>query len=289
MASNRQPSLGPSPFMCRKQLLNYWKTFTGKEYLAGRGCQSRLGRAGGGGSRVGKGVGALMSRISIRIGLLLLIAGAGGVAALLLNDQVLSVENVRENRAHLLLFVGNHYLPAVLSFVALYGATALFLPGALALTVAGGLMFGAVPAAIYANVGATIGASIAFIAARSLLGHFVQERFKGELARFNREMANHGPNYLLVLRIVPVAPFFVINYCAAMTKIPLKTFVWTTSAGMLPGALIYAFIGEQLRHLEAASDLLSGKVMLAMGLLAVFALTPVILHHWPTIRKKTGK
>ena len=226
-----------------------------------------------------------MKRLWIRTGILLFIAGAGGVAALLLNDDVLSVENVREHRAHLLLFVRNHYLPAVLSFISLYGATALFLPGAVALTVAGGLMFGTVPAAIYANAGGTLGAVIAFIAARSLLGHFVQERFREQLARFNEEMSNHGPNYLLVLRIVPIAPFFVINYCAAMTKIPLKTFAWTTSAGMLPGALIYAFMGEQLRHVEGASDLVSGKVMLALALLALLALIPVIRKK----QKKTEK
>jgi len=225
-----------------------------------------------------------MKRLWIRTGILLFIAGAGGVAALLLNADVLSVENVREHRAHLLLFVRNHYLPAVLSFITLYGATALFLPGALALTVAGGLMFGTVPAAIYANAGGTLGAVIAFTAARSLLGHFVQERFKEQLAKFNKEMSHHGPNYLLVLRIVPIAPFFVINYCAAMTKIPLKTFAWTTSAGMFPGALIYSFMGEQLRHLEGASDLLSGEVMLALALLALFALIPVI---WKK-QKKTG-
>jgi len=225
-----------------------------------------------------------MKRLWIRTGILLFIAGAGGVAALLLNADVLSVENVREHRAHLLLFVRNHYLPAVLSFITLYGATALFLPGALALTVAGGLMFGTVPAAIYANAGGTLGAVIAFTAARSLLGHFVQERFKEQLAKFNKEMSHHGPNYLLVLRIVPIAPFFVINYSAAMTKIPLKTFAWTTSVGMLPGSLIHAFMGEQLRYVEAASDLLSGKVMLALVLLALFALIPVI---WKK-QKKSG-
>lgn len=222
-----------------------------------------------------------MKRLWIRIGILLIIVGMGGVAALMLNDDILSVENVREHRVHLLRFVADHYLPAVLAFICLYGATALFLPGALALTVAGGVMFGTVPGALYANLGGTLGAVIAFLAARSLLGHFIQERFKKQLVRFNQEMSHHGPNYLLVLRIVPIAPFFVINYCAAMTRIPLKTFVWTTSVGMLPGALIYAFMGEQLRHVEAVSDLLSGKVMLALALLALLALVPVF-------RKKTG-
>jgi len=226
-----------------------------------------------------------MKRLWIKITVLLLIAAAAFIASYLLKDQVLSVHHVKQHREQLLQLIKTHYLQAVISFICLYFATALFLPGALALTVAGGMMFGTMPAALYANVGATTGAVAAFMAARFLMGHWVQERFKKQLDRFNKEMSHHGHNYLLILRILPIAPFFVVNYCAGITRIPLKTFVWTTSVGMLPGALIYAFIGEQLRYVAAPEDLLSGKIMLALALLALFALVPVILHHLPSLKK----
>jgi len=226
-----------------------------------------------------------MKRHGMKIAVVLLIVAAGLIAFFLLEDQELSMQHVKQHREQFLRFVETHYLLSVTAFTGLYVATALFLPGALALTMAGGMMFGAVPAALYANLGATAGAVLAFLAARFVLGDWIQQRFSGELARFNEEMSHHGHNYLLILRILPVAPFFVINYCAGITRIPLKTFVWTTSSGMLPGSLIYAYIGEQLRYLEAPADLLSVKVMAALALLALFVLVPVILHHLSAPKK----
>ena len=222
-----------------------------------------------------------MKRLWIKIAVVLFIMG-GVLITIFLLEEIPTLQHVKQHKEHLLLLIKTHYLQAVISFICLYFATAFFLPGALALTVAGGLMFGTVSAALYANLGATTGAVAAFIAARFVLGHWVQERFREQLDWFNKELSHRGHNYLLVLRILPIAPFCVINYCAGITRIPLRTFVWTTSVGMLPGSLIYAFIGEQLRYVEAPADLLSGKVILAFSLLALFALVPVIQHHLPS-------
>lgn len=220
-----------------------------------------------------------MKRHWLKIIVLLLIVTAALLASIMIDDDYFTIHHVKENKEQLLSFIRNHYILAVLCFICLYIATALFLPGALVLTVAGGMVFGTVLASIYANIGATIGAVLAFLAARFVIGGWVQGRYKQQLKRFNREVSQHGHNYLLLLRILPLAPFFVINYCAGLTKIRLKTFVWTTSIGMLPGSLIYAFIGEQLRYVNVPSDLVSWKIMLALVLLAIFALLPVILHH----------
>ncbi|HBG05539.1 MAG TPA: TVP38/TMEM64 family protein [Geobacter sp.] len=221
----------------------------------------------------------------MKIFFMLLVVGAALLAKMMLLDDYLTIDRVKEHKEQLLAFIGSHYIQAVLSFMGLFIGTALFLPGALALTVAGGMMFGMVPTAIYANIAATTGAVLAFLAARFVVGGWVQERFKDQLRRFNEELSHRGHNYLLILRILPIAPFLVINYCAGLTKIQLKTFVWTTSLGMLPGSLIYAFIGEQLRYVDAASDLFSWKIMLALLLLALFAVLPVILHHLQRSRK----
>lgn len=217
-------------------------------------------------------------RLLMKVAILLLIAAAAGATALFW-EYLPSVQHLGMHRERLLLLIRAHYLEAVLLFVLLYFTTAFFLPGALALTLAGGMMFGAVPGAIYANLAGTFGAVAAFGAARFVIGHWVQRHFAGQLARFNREMARHGPNYLLTLRLLPLAPFFVINYSAALTRIPLRTFVWTTSVGMLPGSLIYSFVGEQLRHLGAFSDLASQEILLSLSLMGLLSLLPVVVSH----------
>lgn len=222
----------------------------------------------------------------LKIIVLLLIVGSAVLAKVMLQGDFLTIEQVKEHKEQLLSFIRSHYIEAALSFICLYIATAFFLPGALALTIAGGMMFGTVATVIYANIGATTGAVLAFLAARFVIGGWVQERFKGQLHRFNRQMSQHGHNYLLILRILPIAPFFIINYCAGMTKLPLKTFVWTTLLGMLPGSVIYAYIGEQLRYLNEPSDVFSWKIMLSLLLLSLFALLPVILHNLQASRKK---
>ena len=221
----------------------------------------------------------------LRIAVLLLVVASAVLATFLLQDDYLSIDNVKEHKEQLLFFIRTHYIQAALYFIVLYMATALFLPGALALTIAGGMMFGTVPALIYVSVGATTGAVLAFVAARFVIGAWVQQRFEGPLNLLNRELSRHGKNYLLVLRILPIAPFFVVNYCAGITKIPLRTFVWTTCLGMMPGTLVYTFIGEQLRYVDAPADVLSWKIMLALLLLSLFALLPVLLHHWPSQKR----
>jgi uncharacterized membrane protein YdjX (TVP38/TMEM64 family) len=222
----------------------------------------------------------------ISLGLFFLLALLVGM--FLVKGDYLSLDYIKTHRRGLLNFIQAHYLQAVIMFILLYLMTALFLPGALALTVAGGMLFGTVPAVVYVNIGATAGAILAFHAARSLLGGWVQEHFKDQLVRFNRELERHGPNYLLVLRVLPIIPFFVVNYCAGMTRIPLTTFVWTTSLGMLPGSFIYAFVGQQLRHVNQAKDLFSWKIMMALSLLAFFAILPVLYYHM-TAGREGGK
>jgi uncharacterized membrane protein YdjX (TVP38/TMEM64 family) len=191
----------------------------------------------------------------------------------------LTVESVKLHREQLLSFIAAHNVQASVTLVLLFVASGLFLPGALALTIAGGMMFGTLATVIFANVGATTGAILAFMIARSAMGHWIQERFKPQLERFNREMSRHGKNYLFSLRLLPIAPFFVINYCAGITKIPLSTFIWTTSLGLLPGSVIHAFIGQQLRYVNTLSDLLSWKLILALLLPPFVALLPVLAHH----------
>lgn len=214
-----------------------------------------------------------------RVVLLLLLGAAGLGIFRLWQGDYLTLETFRQHQANILLFVERHRPVAMLLYIGAYLATALAMPGALVLTVAGGMLFGTVPAVICANIGATLGSTLAFLVSRHLIGHWFQGRFRTQLASFNDELSRHGPHYLLILRILPVVPFFVVNYGAGLTRIRLTTFLWTTSLGMLPGSLIYAHAGSQLRTITSGGKFLSPGNLLALLLLSLFALLPVLMHH----------
>lgn len=228
------------------------------------------------------------TKLLLGLGFLLLLLTVAYLINSWMPEGFLSLEHIKGHRRQLLAFIHLHYTEAVFCYIGLNLCTSLFLPGALALTLAGGMMFGTVQAAIYLNIGATSGAVIAFLTGRFVIGDWIQRRFKNQLSWLNREIALRGHNYLLVLRILPIIPHFAVNFGAGITQIPLRTYIWTTSLGMIPGSLIFAFIGNELRTASAPKDLLSVRIILALAALALLALAPVIWHHLGK-RKKTGR
>lgn len=216
---------------------------------------------------------------------------AAFVTALLLlwllvaEQDFLTFEYLKTNHHSLRDYVAAHYARAAIIFILLYLSTSLVIPGALALTVAGGALFGTFPATLFVTIGATVGSVAAFYVTRYLLSEWVQERFREELVQFNRELDQHGYSYLLTLRIIPVLPAFLVNYLAGLTKVPPGTFLWTTSLGVLPGAMVYAYAGSRLARIESAADIVSLPMMAAFLLMGLFSLLPVILKHLKRLRK----
>jgi uncharacterized membrane protein YdjX (TVP38/TMEM64 family) len=200
------------------------------------------------------------------------------VAARLLGlDRYLTFENLSHYKGHMLEFVNANYVLSAVIFIGLYiAATALSIPGAIILTLSGGVLFGLVAVA-YVNIGATTGATLAFLSARYLLGNWIQEKYGDRLAVFNREVKENGPNYLLTLRFIPAVPFFLINIFAGLTRVPLLTFMWTTAAGIIPGSFVFVFAGTQLGSINGPSDVISWKVFAAFALLGLFAVAPVVV------------
>jgi len=214
--------------------------------------------------------------------LLLLIAFIAVIAALRYSPlgRALTFESLAQNRDSLVVFVRDHYGLSVASFIAVYVlTTALSIPGAIILTLAGGFLFGVAAGTLYVNIGATAGGAIAFLAARYLLGNRLQEKYALQLAKFNSEIDRNGANYLLTLRLIPVFPFFLINFLSGLTKIRLRTFLWTTSLGIIPGTAVYAFAGQQLGSIRSPADILSKNVIIAFLVLALFTLVPVIVKR----------
>jgi len=199
--------------------------------------------------------------------------------------SVLTFENLKQHREGLIDFVRSNYATSAAAFIAVYVlTTALSIPGAVILTLAGGFLFGTVASTLYVDVGATAGASLAFLSARYLVGNRLQEKYQSQFKRFNDEIERNGTSYLLVLRFIPVFPFFLINFLAGLTKIPIRTFFWTTAVGIIPGTAVFSFAGQQIGSINSLSEVLSKKVLAAFVVLAFFTLAPVVWKRW-----KNGK
>jgi uncharacterized membrane protein YdjX (TVP38/TMEM64 family) len=195
--------------------------------------------------------------------------------------EFLTLENVQKNKDALLAFVRENGGLSVALYILVYiVAIAVNLPGGAVLTMTGGFLFGTLPAVLYVNLGATTGAVLAFLSARYLLGARLQETYRDRLAAFNSEMTRNGARYLLTLRLIPVFPFFVVNFLAGLTRVPLATFSWTTALGIIPGTAVFAYAGHQLEQVSSIGDVFTGKVLTAFLLLALFTLAPAIIGRF---------
>lgn len=211
----------------------------------------------------------------------LLGAGAAAFFALGLHRH-LSFETLRAHQAELASFVaGNKVLAAVL-YVAVYAAsTAASVPGGLVLTVTGGLLFGAWLGTALTVVGATAGATALFLVARSALGEGLRGRAGGAVERLANGFREGAFSYLLVLRLVPLFPFFVVNLAPAFLGVSLRTYVLATFIGIVPGSFVYANVGASLGSVFArgegftAAGVLTPQVLTALVGLALLALVPV--------------
>src|SRR5262245_23835061 len=168
----------------------------------------------------------------------------------------LSVETLVRHRAALDDFVDAHYAAALAVFVLVYVvAVSLSIPGALFLTIAGGLLFGTVVGGVAAVVAATSGATLVFLIARSAFGEYVVRRAGPRLSKIVSGFCADAFSYLLFLRLVPVFPFFLVNLAPALVGVRLATFVAATAIGIVPGTFVYASVGaglDSVIHARAA-------------------------------------
>jgi uncharacterized membrane protein YdjX (TVP38/TMEM64 family)/rhodanese-related sulfurtransferase len=165
-----------------------------------------------------------------------------------------------------------------LLFMALYAlATLLFLPGSL-LTLAGGALFGPVSGTFYNLTGATLGAALAFLAARCLASDWVQARLagskSGHIARLIKGVEGEGWRFVAFTRLVPLFPFNLLNYALGLTRIAFLHYVLATYVFMLPGAIAYTYLGYAGREAVAGGEGLIQKGLLALALLAAAAFLP---------------
>ena len=188
-----------------------------------------------------------------------------------------------ENRDWLCSLVQRWGFVALLFYIAVYGVlVALSVPGAAILTIAGGFLFGTWLGASCAVLGATLGATAIFLAARAGLGGLAQRagRF---VSRLEAGFRADAFNYLLVLRLVPIFPFWLVNLVPALVGVRLPTFVLATFLGIIPGTFVFASIGNGLGSVVQEPDaavLFKPSVLVPIVGLAVLALIPVGYKRW---------
>lgn len=171
-------------------------------------------------------------------------------------------------------------IAAPLVFVLVYALAAVaFLPGAV-LTLAGGALFGPALGTLYNLVGATLGATLAFLAARHLAPDWLETKARGRLKRVVEGVEAEGWRFVAFVRLVPLFPFNLLNYLLGLTRLPLVPYVVATAIFMLPGALAYTYLGYVGREAAAGSEGLLQKGLLALALLAIVAFTPRMVVRW---------
>lgn len=201
--------------------------------------------------------------------------------------EALSWEGLAARRAALAELVAARPVAAALGYVALYAAAvAVSIPGAGVITASGGLLFGTLPGAGLAVTGATLGAIVLFVAARSALGPFLARKAGRWLDRLRPGLERDGFHVLLALRLIPLVPFALLNLVCALVGMRMGPFLAATLLGILPGAVVFASIGAGLGHVLDAgqtpdlSMVVSAPVLGPLLGLAALALLPPAWKWW---------
>jgi uncharacterized membrane protein YdjX (TVP38/TMEM64 family) len=163
---------------------------------------------------------------------------------------------------------------------------ALSVPGGAVLTIAGGFLFGSILGTVLVVIAATLGATLVFLIARSALGDPLRARAGPFLQRMEAGFQENAFNYLLVLRLIPLFPFWIVNLVPAFLGVPLRTYVLGTLIGIVPGSFVFASVGAGLGSVLdsgqefSPSSVLTPQIVIALVGLAVLALLPVAYRKW---------
>lgn len=187
--------------------------------------------------------------------------------------QFLNLDTLKRERDFVQDYYRSHQAVTLGLFFAVYVlVTAVSVPGATLLTLAGGALFGLLPGFIVVSFASSFGATLAFLASRFLLRDTVERYFGDRLSSINEGIRREGGFYLMTLRLAPVFPFFVINLVMGLTAMRPLNFYMISQLGMMPGTLVYVNAGTQLAQLNSVSDVLSPELFLSFSLLGIFPL-----------------
>lgn len=200
--------------------------------------------------------------------------------------EYFSFEMIKKNRNTLLTQIDTHPVLMPCLYILLYIIViALSLPGGTILTLIGGFLFGIPWATFYVVIGATIGATLIFLAARTALGDILRKKAGPFLKKMEGGFQKNAASYLLFLRFIPLFPFWLVNIAPAFFNVHIGTYIWTTFVGILPGSYIYTQAGRGLGAIFESGETFSintifnNQMKLALVLLALFSLIPILVKR----------
>lgn len=201
--------------------------------------------------------------------------------------RFLTLDSLRENYESMSVFVEQNFLTALALFIFAYIiVTAASIPGASFMSLAGGFLFGAIVGTAAVVVSATIGATIIFQVARTALGDALRERAGSVVKKLEDGFNENAFSYLLLLRLIPLFPFFVVNIAPAFFGVKTRTFFSATLIGIVPGAFAYVSAGNGLGAiLRAGGDIqLSGlltqpEILTPIIAMSILAIVPIVYQQ----------
>ncbi|MCP5503629.1 MAG: TVP38/TMEM64 family protein [Chlamydiales bacterium] len=200
--------------------------------------------------------------------------------------KYLTFETIKENRQLILSYIDQYPLLMPFLFTLIYVVmTALSLPGGALLSILGGFIFGVPLSTIYVVVGATIGATIIFSAARTAMGDLLKRKAGPFLLKMETGFQKNAASYLLFLRLIPLFPFWLVNIAPAFFNVKTRTYLWTTFLGIIPGAYVFTQAGNGLGAIFDSGKELSVEtvfnieIKIALIVLALFALIPIFVKR----------
>ncbi len=186
-------------------------------------------------------------------------------------SSYLNLDYLKESQSRFQQLYQQHRMAVIGAYAAMYIiVTALSLPGAAVMTLAGGALFGLLVGTVVVSFASTIGAACAFLVSRFFLRDWVQGRFGDKLRTINEGIEKEGAFYLFSLRLIPVFPFFIINLLMGLTTMPVATFFWVSQLGMLPATAVYVNAGSELAKIDSLGTILSPGLIGSFVLLGLF-------------------
>jgi pyruvate/2-oxoglutarate dehydrogenase complex dihydrolipoamide dehydrogenase (E3) component/uncharacterized membrane protein YdjX (TVP38/TMEM64 family) len=216
-----------------------------------------------------------------RIALLLVVAALVAAALLSGISRYVSLDSLKTHQAELAALLEQRPLPLMAGYFLLYVAmAALSIPGAAAMTIAGGAVFGFVRGLLLVSAASVTGATVAFLGSRFLFRDWVRRRFGRQIEAIDRGIERDGTFYLLFLRLNPVFPYFLVNLSMGLTRIGVARFALVSWIGMLPATAVYVNAGTQLAQIRTPSDVLSPQLLGSLALLSLFPLIGKFFADW---------
>lgn len=243
--------------------------------------------------------GAAKSSSPLFVRIVLVAVLVGGLVAFFVLDlgRYVSFESLQSNREMLLEYINQNGFLAALLFGVIYAVVVAFsLPGGAFMTIAGGFLFGLVGGGLIVVVGATVGATVLFLIARTAVGGFLKARAGPFVRKMEDGFRQNALCYLLVLRLIPIFPFWLVNLVPAFIGVSTPTYIVATFFGIIPGTFVYASVGNGLGTLFEAGESTDSLLMTIfqpqflgplVGL-SVLAVLPVVYNLYQRRRKQAA-